>query len=354
MGERRPHDRPVRRWRTTPIAASIAAVDDRAVRAVLRRQAGVVGRRQLHELGCRPHDIQRLIRRRALTRIHPGVYVEHTGPLSWLQRAWAAVLALWPAALCAESALRAEYLVDPEPARYRRFVDRDDGALVHVAVATDRHLVAPTGVRVHRLTGLPERVLWNQLPPRLEIEHAALDAAANAPSDYAALEVLAEVCRTRRTTAARLATTLAHRTRIARRAWLSAVLTDLAAGTTSVLEHGYLHGVERAHGLPRAARQVRATAAIGVVYRDAEYPGGVLVELDGRLVHNTVPQRDADFERDLDAAVDGHTTVRLSWGQVFDRPCGTAAKLARLLRRRGWTGQPRPCCPTCPIGRDGG
>lgn len=333
---------------------SIPTVDDRALAALLRRQAGVVSRRQLRDLGCRPHDVERLVRRRALTRVHPGVFVEHTGPLSWEQRAWAAVLALWPAALCAESALRAEYLVDPDRGRTSRSVARDEGALLHVAVAGDRHLVAPTGVRVHRMTRLAERVLWNQLPPRLDVEDAALDVAADAPTDFAALEALAEVCRTRRTTASRLAATLAQRSRIARRGWLSAVLTDLAAGSTSVLEHGYLHRVERRHGLPRAARQVRATTTAGVVYRDAEYPGGVVIELDGRLVHNTTPQRDADFERDLDAAVDGHPTVRLSWGQVFDRPCSTAAKIAHLLRRRGWSGTPRPCAPTCPIGRQGG
>ena len=39
--------------------------------------------------------------------VHPGVYVNHTGELTWLQRAWAAVLFAWPAALSHDSALRA-------------------------------------------------------------------------------------------------------------------------------------------------------------------------------------------------------------------------------------------------------
>ncbi len=73
--------------------------------------------------------------------------------------------------------------------------------------------------------------------------------------------------------------------------------------------------MQRAHGLPRAAQQVRSTSSVGVVYRDVEYSGVLVVELDGRLVHNTAAQRDADFERDLDAALDGRATVRLSWGQ---------------------------------------
>jgi hypothetical protein len=282
--------------------------------------------------------VQRLSRRRTLTRIHPGVYLGHTGPPSWRQRAWAGVLALWPAALCDESAL-----AESDPA--------GDAALIHVAVARDRRVVTPRGVRVHRMAGLDERVWWNRSPPRVRYEDAVVDVASRARSDFAAFEVLARACRDRRTTPQRLADTLARRSRVPRRAWLSAVLSDLAAGSTSVLEHGYFRAVERAHGLPSARRQVRGTSSVGVVYRDAQYEGGLLVELDGRLVHETVPQRDADFERDLDSASNGHTTVRLSWGQVFDRPCSTALKIGQILRRRGWTGEPRRCAPSCPIGR---
>jgi hypothetical protein len=181
---------------------------------------------------------------------------------------------------------------------------------------------------VHRVVRFDERVLWNRSPPRVRYEDAVLEVASRAGSDFAAFAVLAEGCRTRRTTSSRLAVTLAARPRVRRRAWLSGVLADLTAGSTSVLEHGYVTRVQRAHGLPRAAQQVRSTSSVGVVYRDVEYSGVLVVELDGRLVHNTAAQRDADFERDLDAALDGRATVRLSWGQVIDRPCTTAARSA--------------------------
>jgi hypothetical protein len=36
----------------------------------------------------------------------PGVYVNHTGDPTWLQRAWAGVLYYWPAALAGASAMR--------------------------------------------------------------------------------------------------------------------------------------------------------------------------------------------------------------------------------------------------------
>ncbi len=305
--------------------------------ALLVGQCGVVSRRQLTHLGYRPHDIKRLIRQRRLARVHPGVYVGHTGPPTWEQQAWAAVLAVWPAVLCAESAIH-----DPAAAP-------GQAAPIHVAVDGGRRCVAPAGVTVHRITGLHGRAQWNRSPPRLRPEDAALDVAADAESEFAAFGVLAEVCRMRRTTPERLAAALAQRGRMRHRAWLAAVLADLTAGTTSVLEQRYARDIERAHRLPASRRQVRAAASTGVVYRDVEYADGLIVELDGRLVHNTVVQRDADFERDLDAALGGRVTVRLSWGQVVGRPCSTAAKIAQLLQHRGWAGEARPCGPSCPL-----
>jgi hypothetical protein len=85
-----------------------------------------------------------------------------------------------------------------------------------------------------------------------------------------------------------------------------------------VLEHGYLTKVERPHQLPVAERQTRLGSTLGVIYRDARYET-FEVELDGRLFHSGVEQRDRDLDRDLDAAVDGRSTVRLGYGQVFSR-----------------------------------
>jgi hypothetical protein len=219
---------------------------------------------------------------------------------------------------------------------------------VHVAVDRSRKVVAPAGVRVHRVPDLERRALWNVGPPRLRFEEAVIDVAVIAPSDLAAIAVLADACQSRRTTARRLLSTLATRKRIPRRAWLAAVLTDVAEGTCSVLEHGYLTRVERPHGLPRAERQAGGASSSGMLYRDATYER-LVVELDGRLFHDTTLARDRDFERDLDTALDGLDTRRLSWGQVFDRPCSTAAKLGGLLRLRGWTGTLRRCGPDCGV-----
>ncbi len=151
----------------------------------------------------------------------------------------------------------------------------------------------------------------------------------------------------RRTTASRLLTTLDARRRIGRRPRLEAVLRDIADGACSVLERGYLiHGV-RAHGLALARRQVRDRVGAGAVYRDVEYAGGLVVELDGRLFHDTAMQRDRDSDRDLVSAAHVKDTVRLTYGQVFDRPCWTAGHLSVLLTSRGWEGSVRRCSATC-------
>ena len=309
------------------------------VARVLRAQAGVISRRQALDLGMTQTQVTRALRRRDWVLVHPGVYVDHTADLAWLQRAWAAVLYAWPAALAHSSALRAH----EGPGRRER-----DEATIEVAVARDRSLVPPEGVRVHHLVDLDARVQWNLGPPRLRYEESALAVAASARSDLDAVAVLADACGARRTTAARLLDALQGLPRLRRRSWIAGVLNDVSEGTCSVLEHGYLTRVERAHGLPSGRRQVRAGDAGRSMFKDVRYDRfGLVVELDGRLFHTAVGDRDHDLERDLDDAVDRtEETLRLGYGQVFQRPCVTAVKVARVLERRGWTGQPTKCA-TC-------
>ncbi|MGV0835474.1 hypothetical protein [Mycolicibacterium thermoresistibile] len=193
-------------------------------------------------------------------------------------------------------------------------------------------------------------MLWHVGPPRMRYAEATLDVAARSVSDADAVAVLARSCQSRRTTAVRLLDCLSARRRLRRRDWLRAVRTDITDGACSVLEHGYVNRVERPHGLPAATRQQRAHTSVGICYRDAAYGDRLLVELDGKLYHDTPARRDADFERDLEAAAAGQSTVRLSYRQVFDRPCHTAAKVARVLRHHGVAVRERPCGPGCAIG----
>lgn len=302
-----------------------------------RDQAGVLARRQLREHGWTDADIRRAVRRRELTPVHRGVYVDHTGPLTWEQRAWAAVLFAWPAALCDVSALRA---FEGVPST------RNEDQL-HVAVDRSRTVVAPPGVVVHCRVDLDAQVAWHLGPPRLRYEEAVVDVAARQVRRLDAVAVLADAVGSRRTTATRLVSAIASRGRMRRRAWLLDVLRDIDTGTWSVLEHGYLTRVERPHRLPTGFRQVRHVGASGARYHDVELPGLAVIELDGRRFHSGSRQRDRDLERDLDTAVEATPTLRLGYGQVFDRPCQTARKVGAVLGHLGWEGVVASCGTGC-------
>jgi hypothetical protein len=222
------------------------------VEEILRDQCGVIARRQALTAGDAVWDVRRRVRRREWVRLLPGVYVDHTGRPSWIQRAWAGVLAVWPAALADEAAIRVT--VGP---RWRGF---DPDAPIALALAPDRNVAVPSGYVRRRQAGFESRVRWNAGPPRVRLEDAALDVATRQPDEFRAIAVLADVCQSRRTTVDRMRETLAARARHRRRAWLDGVLDDVAHGTCSVLEHGYLTRVERAHGLPVGDRQTPRTS----------------------------------------------------------------------------------------------
>ena len=123
----------------------------RDVRALLDRQDDVISRRQALATGLQPHDIRRLLRRREWVQVHRGVYVAHTGALSWIQRAWAAVLWAWPAALWGESALRAAERAELPAA--------SDGDVIHLVIDHHRSgLQAPPGVDIRHSRHLDAHV----------------------------------------------------------------------------------------------------------------------------------------------------------------------------------------------------
>ncbi|MFE4000494.1 hypothetical protein ACFX43_17065 [Nocardioides sp. YIM B13467] len=296
-------------------------------------QGGVISRRQLRDLHAQDHDIRRLVRNRELAVIHPGVYVNHTGNPTWGQRAWAAVLVCWPAALTGRSAL-------PKP---------PERAPIEVMIPMSRTISAPDGVIVRRRARFDGYVDWSAYPPRQLLAEAAIDAASEAGGVNEAFAVLADLVQAKAVRAAALVEALRRRPRMRDRRLLGELLEDLNDGACSVLEREYLRRVERAHGLPAGERQVADSVAGVSVERDVTYAAyGLVVELDGRAFHGSAAARDADHARDLDAAaVRGLRTVRLTYGQVLGDPCRTATRIGELLRLGGWEGQVRSC-PDCP------
>jgi len=151
---------------------AIVAREDaaRMLDAQRRMQDGVATYAQLTAGGLTRIDIERAVRRNELRRVHPRVYVNHTGPLTWEQRAWAAALYAAPALLCRDS------LEAPR--------GRDDGRPIHVAIDHSRKVMPQPGIVVHRMRDL-ERKAYGGTPPRLKVEDNALAMANEAKVERA-------------------------------------------------------------------------------------------------------------------------------------------------------------------------
>jgi hypothetical protein len=306
---------------------------------LISAQSGVVSRSQLLSLALTRHDIARLLRRRELVAIHPGVYLDHTGRPSPRQEEWAAVLAYHPAALGGAAAVAVHE-------------GRSRQGPIELVVARDRKITRRPGIVLRRNQSLFDQVRWDLHPPRLRYEDAVVDAASRARREVDAVALVTAAVQGRWTTPARLSAALGRRNRLPRRGLISAVLDDLLTGIGSALEHGYVHRVERPHLLVPARRQVKDRIEGRVVYRDFDY-GPVVVEVDGRAYHASAHQRDRDLDRDLASACGGRVTLRVSWGQVYERACWTAAQVVGVLGAHGVRSGARPCSPGCPVPVDG-
>lgn len=266
--------------------------------------------------------------------MHPRVYVDHTGPLTWEQRAWAAVLYAAPALLCRES------LEAPRA--------RDDGRPIHVAIDHSRKVMPQRGIVIHRMRDLKLKA-YGGTPPRLKVEDNALAMAHEARSEIEAIARVADAASRSFVTAATLQKALNRAHSLRRRKLIQGLVDDLATGTHSVLEHGYLTKIERAHGLPAGRRQSPRIGASGNQFRDVEYEGyALVVELDGALGHDSWRDQARDADRSLDDLAElGAVTARLRFHQVFDTPCQTAARVGRILAKNGWNGKVRRCGDDC-------
>ena len=297
-------------------------------------QDGIATYAQLVAGGVNRVDIERRLRRNELRRVHPRVYADHTGPLTWTQRAWAAVLYAAPAFLCWAS------LEQPK--------GRDVGDPIHVAIDRSRRVRPQDGLVIHRLADLAPRT-YGGIPPRLNVEDNAFLMAHEARTEIDAIAAFAQVAGRSYVTAASLRAALERYPSLRRRLLIAGMIDDVEAGTHSVLEHGYLTKVERPHGLPVGTRQAPRTGPSGNQFRDVEYPAyGLVVELDGALGHESWRDQARDADRDLDdLARLGSVTARLRWHQVFETPCRTAERVGRILARNGWTDEISPCGDGC-------
>jgi very-short-patch-repair endonuclease len=306
------------------------------LRDVAEFQAGVVSRQQAFEAGLTRAAIAWQLQRARWQQLLRGVYAVFTGEPSREAVLWAAVLRVGrDAMLSHHTAAELAHLTD-KPSE-----------LLHVSVPADRRVQAIPGLVIHRYEYADRARHPSLLPPRTRVEETVLDLAGLAKSFDDACGWVTLACGRRLTTEARLRAAMAVRGRMRWRSQLAELLGDPDGGLHSVLEYRYFRDVERAHRLPRSARQVRVVSGGRVRYRDAVYERFlVVVELDGQAAHSG-ESRWLDIRRDNAAAAAGGVTLRYGWADVTGDPCRIAAEVARALAARGWPGAPQPCRTGC-------
>jgi hypothetical protein len=312
--------------------------------ALLHLQRGVIARWQAETAGLAPALARAKVRSGRWQPLYRGVYAAFTGEPSRAAWQWAAVLRAGAgAALSHYTAAELDRLTD-------RVSD-----VIHVTIGHDRKAQlddqagapAAPGIMLHRSRRLAVSRHPARTPPRTRIAETVIDLTQLAASFDDVLGWLSRGCGRRLTTSDQLRSAVAARPRMRWRREILIALDDVAAGAHSPLEYRYVHGVERAHGLPAAERQIQLSTEAGRRYLDNLYAAfGVGVELDGQAYHPAEARWD-DQHRDNTCAVVGLLILRYSWTDVTERRCSTATELARLLTQRGWPGRLRRCGPAC-------
>jgi hypothetical protein len=310
-----------------------------AVAGIVSRQSGAISRHQLLEAGFSSQMITTRLERRRWQMLFRGVYAVFTGLPSRETWLWAAVLRAGEGAVLShQTAAELHGLLG---------VPTD---VIYVTVPSTRR-ISIRGLIVRTSGRIEQARQPNRALPRTSVEETVLDLVQVAPGFDDACGWITKACAKRLTTEEKLRAALAVRKKMRWRAKLDDVLAAAGSGIHSVLEYRYLRDVERAHGLPRSRHQVRVVIDGKVVYRDVYYEEyQAAVELDGRLAHPD-EERWRDSHRDNQAHARGVQTSRYGWRDVYAHPCETALLQARILRRRGWRGIPKPCSPGCPVGR---
>jgi alkylated DNA nucleotide flippase Atl1 len=299
---------------------------------VLDRQHGVLTRAQALASGLTRAEIEHRLTRKVWQRVFPGVYATFSGPLDRAAQVWAAVLRAGSGAVASHQTA----------AELQGLIDRSS-QVVHVTVPGTRHPQRVEGVVIHRSDRLTERRHPSRSPPQTTVEETVLDLVDASTHADDAMAWLARAVGSRVTTGPRLAAAVKRRGRLRHRALVVDALADIASGSHSIAELRYLRDVERCHGLPASARQVRRVVDGASRYDDVRYRRyATLVEIDGRAAH---PEhaRWRDMRRDNAAVLEGQQVLRYGLADIASAPCRVAAQVIEALRAGGWPGRPRRC-----------
>jgi hypothetical protein len=313
-----------------------------ALAALVQGQAGVVSRAQALGHGMSDSQIRSLLAGGGwrCTDVE-GVYLSFTGPMTDVALCWVALLYAGKGALlCRDTAAWLWELSDTL------------ARPIHVMLPTSRRVTSQAElVAIHYSIHRAARVHPARSPPVTKLDDTVLDLVDCATRPTEVIDVVTRSCQRRLTSAARLGGAAGSRKKLAWRALLADLLTEVATGVQSPLEQVYVRDVERAHSLPRGQRNAPEGETGRHRYRDVRYGKyRLVVELDGTAAH-PVEARDRDDVRDNELVeCEGTSTLRYGWVAVTGRPCHVAAQVARVLVHGGWSGTAVACGPGCPVG----
>ncbi|HET8603757.1 MAG TPA: hypothetical protein VFM09_07500 [Marmoricola sp.] len=287
-------------------------MDDHRWLAVAERQHGVMSRLQLRDLGVTRSTIRAHVRARRWTWRTESVLTITTGPLSWPQRLWVAVLHAGPGSLVGGlTAARVHGL---------RHWDRDD---VTVLVRSELSFDPVPGVRFFR-TRRPLDDWGSRLAlPTCRIEPAILLQSAYERHPRTAHGAIAAVVQQRLSTPERLRHQLEQMHPLRRAGQFRSLLLDLAGGAQSVAEVDVRRACRRCGVVPPARQRPRLDRSGRQRWTDCEWdlPDGVVVvlEVDGAH-HAEVRQYNDDIRRQRKLTTRRRILVRCSAYEVRHDP----------------------------------
>jgi very-short-patch-repair endonuclease len=283
---------------------------------LVRTQHGVVGRRQLLDLGMTTEAVRERRESGRLHEVHRGVYAVGRRELGRHGELMAAVLA------CGDDA----YLSHRSGAELWRIAKRVQGP-IEMTVPGNVVRSRP-GIVVHRCRN-PRRRLLHRIPVGDPIS-VLVDLATCLPDDELEDAVneadRLDLIRTHRLRPA--LDGLPHRPGVGRlKALLDAQTFSRAA---NALERRFL-AIVRDAGLPAPATQRQ----LGPHRVDFFWPErGLVVETDSLRHHRTAAEQEADLRRDQAHGRRGLRTLRFSHAQVFHRPAQVRAVLIDTFAHR--------------------
>ena len=298
-------------------------MDDRRWAPLAERQTGVLARRQLRALGVTESNVRHHLRVGRWAERTPTVLTATTGPLSWEQRLWVAVLHGGPRAVLGA-------LTSGELHGLRGW-HRDEITVV----VNDQHVPPPLpGVKFFRSRRpYPIWVAGHLAIPTMRLEQAVLLFAAYSCELRTGQGAIAATVQQRLATPQRYAEAVDALPPLRRSRHFRRLIGDLAGGAQSVAEIDVRRACRRAGvALPRR-QQVRTDRSGRRRYTDCEWdlPDGrlLVLEVDGAF-HLDVATYADDMRRQRRLTVPGRVIVRCTAVELRDEPHQVMADLVAL------------------------